>query len=273
MSTRKSVLMTAVVVAIVGVAAFYVVGLRQRPITVDYPLEGSVFPIDVAPPTFEWRDASHSARTWAIDVSAGDGTAAAVHATSQGEPPQIGEIDPGGIGPTNELPKLTPEQAQAHTWKPDAATWETIKNASTGKPAIITITGYAGAPLRRVVSRGRVTIETSTDPVAAPILYRDVPLRPSAGERGLIQPLDKKLMPLIAWRLRNVSEPSSRVVMKGLHSCTNCHSIYSQTGRMADAAETTKRALDVALQSGDQLLADNLRLRLSSYEAGDTGDR
>ena len=32
-------------------------------------------------------------------------------------------------------------------------------------------------------------------------------------------------MPLIAWRLRNLAEPSSRVLMKGLHSCTNCHSV------------------------------------------------
>ena len=53
------------------------------------------------------------------------------------------------------------------------------------------------------------------DPVGAPIFYRDVPLMPSEGEKGVIKPLDQKLVPLIAWRLRNVAETSSRVVMDG----------------------------------------------------------
>jgi Flp pilus assembly protein TadD len=222
--TVRSVAIVAAVVAVVGVAAA-AYWFRQRPITVDYPLEGAVFPPDFAPPTLEWRDASRSARTWTIDVKAGAGAGASVHASAVGEPPRIGEIDPQAIGPTNVLPKLTPERAAAHTWKPDAATWESIKKISTEKAAVLTITGHSGGPLRRVVSRGQVTLRTSTDPVGAPVLYRDVPLRPSAGERGLIKPLDQKLVPLIAWRLRNLAEPSSRVLMTGLHSCTNCHSV------------------------------------------------
>jgi Flp pilus assembly protein TadD len=218
-----------VVVAVMGLAAA-ACSHRQQPITVDYPLDGSVFPPDFAPPTIEWRDASGNARMWTIDVSAGEGATATVHATSQGKPPEIGEIDPEAVGPTNELPKLTPERAAAHTWKPDAATWEAIKKISTGKAAVVTITGHSGGPLRHAVSRGQVTLRVSTDPVGAPVLYRDVPLRPSQGERGLIKPLDQKLVPLIAWRLRDLAEPSSRVLMKGLHSCTNCHSV-SQDGK------------------------------------------
>ena len=220
----KSAVIAATAVIVVGVAATAAFLLVQRPrqVTIDYPLEGSVFPPDFAPPTLEWRD-GRSAKTWTIDVSAGAG--AGVHATSHGEPPQIGEIDQRAVGPTNKLPELTPERAAAHTWTPDAATWEAIKKVSAGKSAVLTITGYSGAPLRRIVSRGQVTIQTSTDPVAAPVLYRDVPLRPSAGERGLIKPLDPKLVPLIAWRLRNLAEPKSRVLMTGLHSCTNCHSV------------------------------------------------
>ena len=37
-------------------------------------------------------------------------------------------------------------------------------------------------------------------------------------------------MPLIAWRLRNVAEPRSRVLMEGLHTCANCHS-FSRDGK------------------------------------------
>ncbi len=211
------------VVALAAVSAL-LVGQRPRPITVDYPLEGSVFPPDFAAPTVLWRDASPRARFWTIDVSFGEGAAASLRATSHGERPQIGEIDPRAVGPTNELPRLTPEQAASHTWKPDPATWEAIRRGSTATAAVLTITGYAGEPAGRPVSRGRVSIRTSGDPVGAPIFYRDVPLMPAQGEKGVIQPLDKKFTPLIAWRLRNVAETGSRVLMTGLHSCANCHS-------------------------------------------------
>jgi Flp pilus assembly protein TadD len=225
--SRTAIIVGAVVVVGVAAGALF---LGQSRITVDYPLQGSVFPPDFAPPTFEWHDASQSATTWTIDVSPGEGAASAVHATSKGEPPTIGEIDPRAVGPTNELPKLTPERATAHTWKPDDATWEAIKKVAQGKDIVLTLTGHSGGPLRRVVSRGQVTLQVSTDPVGAPVVYRDVPLMPSAGERGLIKPLDPKLVPLIAWRLRDLSKPDSHVLMTGLHSCTNCHS-YSRDGK------------------------------------------
>ena len=80
------------------------------------------------------------------------------------------------------------------------------------------------------MSRGQVTIRTSTDPVGAPIFYRDVPLMPSEAEKGVIKPLAASAMPLIAWRLRNLAESSSRLLMKGLHSCANCHS-FSRDGK------------------------------------------
>jgi tetratricopeptide (TPR) repeat protein len=224
-SVARPVVVAAIVVAVAGAGAWFVAAQRLRPITVDYPLAESVFPPEFPPPTVFWRDASPRATAWWIDVSFGEGAAASLHATSRGEPLRIGEIDPRAVGPTNELPKLTPEQAAAHTWVPDAATWDAIKKGSRTQPAVLTITGYRDEGLRHAVSRGRVTIRTSTDPVGAPIFYRDVPLMPAEGEKGVIQPLDKKFTPLIAWRLRNVAETSSRVVMTGLHSCANCHSM------------------------------------------------
>lgn len=213
----------AAAVALLGVAALFVAERRPRPITVDYPLEGSVFPPEFPPPRLEWRDESPRARLWAIEVRFGEEASPSLRATSRGEPMEIGEIDPRAVGATNELPSLTPQQAAAHTWRPDAATWEAIKKGSTGKTAILTITGHA-AEGSRAVSRGRVAIRTSTDPVGAPVFYRDVPLMPSEGEQGVIKPLDKKFTPLIAWRLRNLAATESRVVMTGIHSCANCHS-------------------------------------------------
>jgi Flp pilus assembly protein TadD len=221
----RYVAFAAIGVAAVGAGAYFVAAARPQPITVDYPLEGSVFPPEFPPPTIFWRDASPRAVAWAIDVGFGEGAAPTLHATSRGEPLPIGEIDQRAVGPTNELPKLTPEQGAAHAWVPDAATWDAIKKGSTREPAVLTITGYRDASLRRAVSRGRVTIRTSPDPVGAPIFYRDVPLMPAQGEKGVIQPLDKKFTPLIAWRLRNVAETKSRLLMTGIHSCANCHSV------------------------------------------------
>ena len=111
-------------------------------ITVDYPLNHSVFPPDMEPPTFQWRDSSDRATAWKIDVTfAGGGPA--LHLSSDGPRMQVGEIDQRCVGPTNKLPELTPEQAAAHTWKPDAATWNAVRKYAVESPATIAFTGYA----------------------------------------------------------------------------------------------------------------------------------
>ena len=140
-----------------------------------------------------------------------------------GERMSIGEIDPRCVAESNELPKLTPEQAAAHTWKPDAATWTQIKQHSSGRSATVTIKGPGRA-------RGQVHISTSQDPVGAPIFYRDVPLMPTELAKGVIKPIIPSAVALVGWRLRNVAEPGSRLVMEGLPTCANCHS-FSQDGK------------------------------------------
>src|ERR1035441_3394950 len=44
-------------------------------ITVDYPVNGSVFPPEITPPTFLWRDPAESAKRWVIEVSFADPSA------------------------------------------------------------------------------------------------------------------------------------------------------------------------------------------------------
>jgi len=192
-------------------------------ITIDYPEPGSIFPPEITPPTFLWRDRAKGVSSWRIDVSFGDG-AAAIHATSKGERPRIGAIDPDCVADTNEPPSLSPQLAAAHSWTPDPATWQTIKRHSVASGATVTITGL------QAVSRGQVAIRTSQDPVGAPIFYRDVPLMPSELEKGVIKPLAAAAVPLVAWRIRNVGEARSRVVMDNLPVCANCHS-FSADGK------------------------------------------
>jgi hypothetical protein len=204
-------------------------GTKQAAISVDYPEQGSIFPTEISPPTFLWRDASIGASTWTIDVAFTDGSTV-IHAKSEGERLRIGEIDPRCVSASNELPKLTPQQAAAHTWIPDTATWEAIKLHSKEHPATVAISGFLSGHLDQPVSRGTVTIETSKDPVGAPIFYRDVPLIPSKTQKGVIQPLAKQDLPLLAWRLRNIAEPNSRLLLTGMHTCANCHS-FSADGK------------------------------------------
>jgi Flp pilus assembly protein TadD len=192
-------------------------------VTIDYPDEGSVFPPEFPTFSWQWRDADDQAAIWEINIVFSDGSAA-IRRESTGEPMRIGESDPRCVSPTNQPPALTPKQATGHTWVPDAATWSAIKQHSVGHPATIVITGRRRGDSRTIASRGQVSIQTSSDPVGAPIFYRDVPLMPSESEKGVIKPLAPQAVPLIAWRLRNIGDTQSRVVMQGLHTCANCHS-------------------------------------------------
>lgn len=202
-------------------------------ITVDYPSEGSLFPPDITAPVFLWRDAQAGVTGWRIEVTFADRAARgrAMQFTSRGEPAPVGEIDEncrkaGAVDPTPSA-----EQATEHSWQPSAETWEAIKRYSVHEPATIAFLGFSEEAGRQPVSRGAVRIRTSTDPVGAPIFFRDVPLiSVPVGEKGVIMPLPTEAVPLIAWRLRYPNETRSRLMMEGLPTCANCHS-FSRDGK------------------------------------------
>jgi Flp pilus assembly protein TadD len=197
-------------------------------ITIDYPQQGSIFPPEITPPAFLWRDPVEGVAVWRIEIKFAGG--APVRAESRGERLPIGEIDPRAVSETNQPPQWNPQIAAAHSWTPAIEMWETIKRRSVQRPATVTITGYREEKSKQAVSRGEITIQTSKDPVGAPIFYRDVPLMPSELERGVIKPLAAAAVPLIGWRLRDVGEPKSRLLLEGLHTCANCHS-FSRDGK------------------------------------------
>ncbi len=197
-------------------------------IVVDYPTDGSVFPPEFTPPTFFWRDLEPAATVWGIEISFSNGRP--IRTESAGERLKIGEIDPDAVADSNEPPKLTPEQAEARTWIPDAATWEAIKQRSVDASATITVTGFSDAKRKHPVSQGQFRIATSKEPVGAPIFYRDVPLMPNLSDKGVIKPLPANAIKLIKWRLRYINEPKSHVVMENPATCANCHS-FSLDGK------------------------------------------
>jgi hypothetical protein len=198
-------------------------------VTVDYPEEGSIFPTEITAPVFLWRDPDPAVRAWLIEVTFTGGSPA-IRRRSPGNRLSIGEIDPRCVASTNQPPTLAAQQAAAHTWIPDPGDWSAIKIHSVDGPATITISGFRDRKLRQPVSRGAVTIRTSRDPAVAPIFYRDVPLMPSELEKGVIKPLAAAAIPLIAWRLRDLSQPRSQILLQGMHTCANCHS-FSADGK------------------------------------------
>lgn len=199
------------------------------PLTVDYPLDESIFPPEIVPPTFLWHESNEHADTWLINVT----FAAADQRLSvvvPGDPPPTGEIDPRVVADSNEVYQPTAYQASAKAWTPTAAVWAAIKRYSVGRPARIAILGFCSGDPTKALSQGRITITTSTDPVGAPIFYRDVPLAPSQTERGVIKPLNEAVVPMIGWRLRDISQPDGRLLLTGMLTCVNCHS-FSADGK------------------------------------------
>ena len=134
-------------------------------ISIDYPLNGSVFPPDMAAPTLIWRDPAPGAGAWQIDVSFADGSTV-LHAVAKGEPMQVGEIDKRCISNTNKLPELNPEQAAAHTWKPDPETWNRIKKQAGAGAVTIVVKGRAAALLARLFRADRCRSASPPIPLA-----------------------------------------------------------------------------------------------------------
>jgi len=158
-------------------------------------------------------------------------TSAPVRVKSHGERLQLGPIDERCAKAGAVTPQLTPNQQAGHAWKPDRATWDEVKKHGVKQPVTVRFLGYEDEKTKRPVSSGQATLHISSDPVGAPVFYRDVPLiSVPVGEHGVIQPLPPEAVPLIAWRLMDLSTGRSRVMMEGLPTCANCHS-FSRDGK------------------------------------------
>jgi len=240
-------------------------------IVIDYPAEGSVFPPDIAAPTLLWRDADVFAASWRIEFTL-PGRKDKLEIVPSGALLQVGESDPECVGAVP--PSLTAEQAAAHTWKPDLQVWDALKKGSSQAPVTLTIRGFHSAHDSQPVSIGRVTITTSKDHVGAPIFYRDVPLIASPTEKGVIQPLPPSMIHLVKWRLRNIAEPQSKVVMDNLPTCASRHS-FSRDGRTlgldVDGPQNDKGMYALVPVAKNMTIRNQDVIRWSSFQDRDAG--
>ncbi len=112
-------------------------------LTIEYPLDGTLFPPDIAPATFRWRD---GAEAWLVAVAFADGS------------------DP------------IRASCSKRQWTPSDEQWETIKRRSVAEPAEVTIRGVTRGAEHKELSAAGISIGTSQDEVGAPIFYREVNL-------------------------------------------------------------------------------------------------
>ena len=157
------------------------------------PYHGSLFPCDIASPTFTWSDQYLHSDLWLISIGF-DANANRIHVVTD-----------------------------KTTWTPAKDIWEIIKANSLNRKATISITGVDTKNSYCTVTRTVISISTSPDEVGAPIFYIQMPL-PFARA--------KQYPERSVWRFGTVgSYESPRAVIQNLRFCGNCHH-FSKDGRI-----------------------------------------
>ena len=240
----------------------------REAVTVDYPLEASVFPPEIVAPTFLWHDADEHATRWVVEIAFEDVPHRITALTTGKRPaPAIDER----CRTKSNVYEEPPYQASAKGWTPRADVWELMKRHAVKAPARVTVFGVTDDDALCIVSRGSTTFTTSTDPVGAQIFYRDVPLMPSETKDGIIKPLKETALPMIKWRLRDLSKPEAPIVMEHLPTCANCHT-FSRDGKTLamdmDGPDGDKGAHVLKAISREMVIRDGDVFTWNSYREG-----
>ena len=160
-------------------------------LTIDYPLDNTLFPPESVPPTYRWEDSQSGSDTWAVVIQYQD----------------EGESD-----------RFLCRQME---WTPSHEQWEAIKSRSLQNEAKATVVGVNQAAPKKILSAQSISIRTSEDEVGAPIFYREV----------ILPFIDAYADPSrIRWRFGAISSKEQPpIVLENLPVCGNCHS-FSNDG-------------------------------------------
>jgi len=168
-------------------------GAQYTGLTIRYPLNETLFPPEIVPPTFHWEDANSTSDTWLVTIKFQDD-----------------EV---------RMSFLVRESQ----WTPNPAQWEAIKKRSLEKQAIVTILGVNRWSRGKILSAGQISIKTSKDQVGAPLFYREVNL-------PFIDAV--KDPSRIRWRFGAISSPKQPpIILEKMPVCGNCHS-FSADGKV-----------------------------------------
>jgi tetratricopeptide (TPR) repeat protein len=240
-----SINMVAVIVAVM-LAAFGTPDIQTKDIlaayrdeaeysglTIRYPLNDTLFPPEIVPPTFRWEDSRSESDTWLITMKFQD--------------------DKGRMN------SLTHDSE----WTPKAEEWKTIKKRSLEKEAEVTVLGVNASAPEKILSGGRISISTSKDEVGAPLFYRDVnlPFVDAVKDPSLIR-----------WRFGAISSPEQPpVVLDNLPVCGNCHSFSADGKTLAMDVDyaNDKGSYVIAQIAEEMVLATSDMITWSDYKKED----
>jgi tetratricopeptide (TPR) repeat protein len=155
-------------------------------LVIEYPLDGTLFPPEIASPAFRWKDENVHSDMWLVTI----------------------EFPDGG--------RRVNRFARQPAWRPETAVWQDIKSRSLDQPATVTIAGVNAQSPSQIFSAGHIFIRTSSDAVGAPLFYREVnlPFVDAVKDPSTIR-----------WRFGAISsEKVPPVVLENLPVCGNCHS-------------------------------------------------
>ena len=239
------IIATAIVVAIVllttpherrlraeDILARYQKDVEYGRLTISYPLDETLFPPEIAAPTFQWEDNSGS-DMWLISISFQDEK-----------------------GRMNIL-------ASKSGWTPEQRQWHTIKKRSLEKDAEVTILGINRQSPAKIASASRIRIRTSKDEVGAPLFYREVnlPFVDAVKDPSRIR-----------WRFGDISSlRQPPIVLENMPVCGNCHS-FSKGGDIlamdVDYANS-KGSYVITRTAEEMVLATSDIITWNDYKKGD----
>jgi len=149
-----------------------------------YPLDETVFPPDLAPPTFRWK--ARGIEGFTIE-----------------------------IGPAKGTPSITAKTTKSE-WTPSAKQWTDVRSISKEKSVVFAVEARSSAKTKIPPLRASVEFSTSSHEVGAPLFYREVNLpfiraiRDPSKIRWRFGPISS-------------TEPPP-IVLENLPVCGNCHS-------------------------------------------------
>ncbi|MCU0915338.1 MAG: hypothetical protein MUC88_12345 [Planctomycetes bacterium] len=153
-------------------------------IALEYPLDGTLFPPEIVPPTFRWEDTAPASGRWLVRIALADGE------------------------PALEALVRRPR------WTPRPQDWENLKRRSRERDAQVVILGLRRGISTEVLSRAGMSFRTSRDPVGAPLFYREVVLPFVEADKNPSR---------IRWRFGSI-DTQPPIVLEKVPVCTNCHS-------------------------------------------------
>lgn len=157
-----------------------------------YPLNNTLFPPDITPPTLVWKDPAKQSDAWIINI----------------QWPENGSF-------TEIIKNTNKYKILAHLWK-------NITSNYIEESILITVIGFNKKAPLTILSASTITINISKDPVNDSIFYREVKLPFSEAFKDL---------PSLRWRLGSIStNKRPKVVLKNLNLCGNCHT-FSADGK------------------------------------------